>query len=143
MTPIHINVNYYSFTNQRDRNFSPKFPLNTYSKLTHITHHVKTLLEGQCHEKLQQVFAHILKYHVNILLDFNVKLSRDENYKPTIGNESIREGSKDSGVIAVNFTTPRNLVVKSTMFPHRNIHKYTPGLLLMGKFSIRLITYID
>jgi hypothetical protein len=25
----------------------------------------------------------------------------------------------------VNFATSKNLVVKSTMFPHRNIHKYT------------------
>jgi hypothetical protein len=25
----------------------------------------------------------------------------------------------------VNFATSKDLVVKSTMFPHRNIHKYT------------------
>jgi len=25
----------------------------------------------------------------------------------------------------VNFATSKNMVVKSTMFPHRNIHKYT------------------
>jgi hypothetical protein len=25
----------------------------------------------------------------------------------------------------MNFITPKNLVVKSTMFPHRSIHKYT------------------
>jgi len=29
------------------------------------------------------------------------------------------------GVRLVNFATSKNLVVKSTMFPHRNIHKYT------------------
>jgi len=33
--------------------------------------------------------------------------------------------SNDSGVRLVNFATSRNLVVKSTMFPLRNIHKYT------------------
>jgi hypothetical protein len=29
------------------------------------------------------------------------------------------------GVRVVNFATSNNLVVKSTMFPHRGIHKYT------------------
>jgi hypothetical protein len=28
-------------------------------------------------------------------------------------------------VTAINCATPKNSVVKSTMFPHRNIHKYT------------------
>jgi hypothetical protein len=30
-----------------------------------------------------------------------------------------------TGVAALNFVTSKNLVVKSTMFPHRRIHKYT------------------
>ena len=45
--------------------------------------------------------------------------------KPTIGNESLHQDSNDNGVRIVNFATSKNLVVKSTMFPHRNIHKYT------------------
>ena len=32
--------------------------------------------------------------------------------------------SNDNGVRIVNFGTSKNLVVKSTMFPHRNIRKY-------------------
>jgi hypothetical protein len=31
----------------------------------------------------------------------------------------------DNGVRVVNFATSKNPVVKSTMFPHRKIHKYT------------------
>jgi hypothetical protein len=30
----------------------------------------------------------------------------------------------DDGVRIENFVTSKNLTVKSTMFPHRNIHKY-------------------
>ena len=33
--------------------------------------------------------------------------------------------SNDNGVRMVTFGTSKNLVVKSMMFPHRNIHKYT------------------
>jgi hypothetical protein len=46
-------------------------------------------------------------------------------FKPIIGQESLHQDSNYSGVRLVNFTTSKNLVVKSTMFPHRNIHKYT------------------
>jgi hypothetical protein len=43
----------------------------------------------------------------------------------TIGNESLHETSNDNGVRVVNFITSKNLVVKSTMFPNRKIHKNT------------------
>jgi len=60
-----------------------------------------------------------------LLGDFNAKVGRENIFKPTIGNESLHQDSNDSGVRIVNFVTPKNLVVKSTMFPHRNFHKYT------------------
>ena len=72
------------------------------------------------------MFDHFPKYHMKMLLgDFNAKVGRENIFKPTIGQESLHEGSNDNGVRLVNFTISENLVVKSTMFPHRNIHKYT------------------
>jgi len=66
------------------------------------------------------------KYHMKILLgDFNAKVERENTFKPTTGNESLHQNSNDNGVRIVNFATSKNLVVKSTMFPYRNIHKYT------------------
>jgi hypothetical protein len=46
-------------------------------------------------------------------------------FKPTVGNESLHQGSNDNRIRIVNFATSKNLVVKSTMFQHRNFHKYT------------------
>jgi hypothetical protein len=60
-----------------------------------------------------------------LLRDFNAKVGREDIFKPTIGNESLHEISNDNGVRLVTFATSKNLRVKSTMFPHRNIHKYT------------------
>jgi hypothetical protein len=60
-----------------------------------------------------------------LLGDFNAKLGREDTFKPMIGNESLHEDSNDNGVRVVNFATSKILVVKSTMFPHQNIHKYT------------------
>jgi len=52
-------------------------------------------------------------------------VERDNIFKPRIGIESLHQDSNDNGVRIVNFATSKNLVVKSTMFPHQNIHKYT------------------
>ena len=78
------------------------------------------------YEELEQIFDHFPKNDVKILLgDFNAKVGRENIFKPTIGQESLHQDSIDNGVRLVNFATSKNLLVKSKMFPHRNIHKYT------------------
>jgi hypothetical protein len=52
-------------------------------------------------------------------------LGKADIFKPTIGDESLHQDSSDNGFRIVNFTTSQHLVVKSTMFPHREIYKYT------------------
>ena len=56
---------------------------------------------------------------------FNAKVGREDIFKSIIGQDSFHQDSNDNGVRIVNFATSKNLVVKSSMFPHRNIHKYT------------------
>jgi hypothetical protein len=60
-----------------------------------------------------------------VLGDFNVKVGKENIFKPTIGNYSLHEISNDNGVRLVNFATSWNLRVKSTIFPHHNIQKDT------------------
>jgi hypothetical protein len=61
-----------------------------------------------------------------LLGDCNAKVGREDSiFKPTIWNEISHEISNDNEVRVVNFATSKSLVVKSTMFPHRDIHKYT------------------
>jgi endonuclease/exonuclease/phosphatase family metal-dependent hydrolase len=38
---------------------------------------------------------------------------------------TAKVGREESGVRVVNFATSKNFFVKSTMFPHRSIYKYT------------------
>ena len=54
--------------------------------------------------------------------------------------ESLHQDSNDNGVRIVTFATSKNLLVKSTMFLHQDIHKYTRPLL-MGRLTSRLIIY--
>jgi len=73
-------------------------------------------------EEREQVFDHSANYHKRSLLrNFNAKVGRENIFTPTIWNED----SNDNGVRIVNFTTSKNLVVKSMMFVHQNIRKYT------------------
>jgi hypothetical protein len=69
------------------------------------------------YEELERVFDKFPKYYTEILLgEFKAKVG--------IGNECLHEISNDNGIRLVNLATSKNLTVKSTMFPHRNIHKY-------------------
>jgi hypothetical protein len=78
------------------------------------------------YEELGRVFDQFPRYDMKILLgDFNAKVGRENIFKPTIGNGSLHEICNDNEVTVVNFATSKNLVVKSTMSPHRKIHKYT------------------
>ena len=37
----------------------------------------------------------------------------------------MHPGSNDNGIKLVNLATSKNLIAKSTTFPHRNFYKYT------------------
>jgi hypothetical protein len=60
-----------------------------------------------------------------LLGDFNAKVGREDIFKPTVGSEIHCEISNDNGVRVVNFATSDNRTIKSTMFLHLNIHKFT------------------
>jgi exonuclease III len=78
------------------------------------------------YEEIERIFDKFPKYHMKILLgDFNAKVGGEGIYKPTIWNESYHEISHVNGVRVVNFAASKNLIVKSTTFTHRNIHKFT------------------
>ena len=60
------------------------------------------------YRELEQVFDHFPRYHMKILLgDFNAKVGRENIFKPTIGNESLRQDINGNGVRIVNFTRPK------------------------------------
>jgi hypothetical protein len=58
------------------------------------------------YEELEQDFDHIRKHHTKTLLvDFNVKLGREDISKPTKGNKSLHQDSNDNSVRIVNLVT--------------------------------------
>jgi exonuclease III len=84
------------------------------------------VVKDSFYEELERVFDNFHKYQMKILLgDFNAKVGREDIFKPAIGYESLHKISNGNGVRLVNFATSKNLRVKSTIFTHPNIHKYT------------------
>jgi hypothetical protein len=83
-------------------------------------------LKDSTYKELEQVYDQFPRYHMKILLlYFNANVGREDIFKPIIGNESQHEGSNDNGVRVVNFASSKNLILKSTTFPHHDIHKHT------------------
>ena len=94
------------------------------------------------YEELEQVFDHFPKYHMKIILgDFNAKVGRENTFKPTTGNGSLHQDSNDNGVGTANFATSKNLVVKSSRCTCTETFISTPGPLLMGRLTTRLIIH--
>lgn len=57
--------------------------------------------------------------------DFNAKIGNELWHRGTTGGHSLHDDSNDNGERLINFASSRNLVISSTCFPHRNIHKQT------------------
>jgi hypothetical protein len=78
------------------------------------------------YEDVGRIFYQFPRYDMKIISgEFNTKVGRENIFKLIIGNESLHEISNDNGIRVGNFATSKNIVVKSTMFPHRKIRKYT------------------
>jgi hypothetical protein len=68
----------------------------------------KMIIKRQFLWGIRAVFEDFPKYHIKILLgDCNVKVCREDIFKPTVRNESLHQDSNDDGVRIVNFVTEK------------------------------------
>jgi endonuclease/exonuclease/phosphatase family metal-dependent hydrolase len=58
-----------------------------------------------------------------ILGDFNAKIGQEENLKPVIGMNSLHKESNDNGMRLISYAASMDMVIGSTLFPHKNIYK--------------------
>lgn len=82
--------------------------------------------KNEFYERLDTVCDLLLNSKVKILLgDFNAKIGQEPIFSPTIGSTSLHLNLNDNGTRLINFAMARDMVVSSTTFPHKNIHKQT------------------
>lgn len=78
------------------------------------------------YEQLDTIISETPKQDMLLLCgDFNAKIGREELYRPTIGLHSLHNISNDNGTRLINQSASSNMIIKSTMFEHKDIHKET------------------
>jgi hypothetical protein len=78
------------------------------------------------YQKVEQVYDTCPPNHIKILLgDLNAKVGREEIYQGLIGRHSMHLNINNNGQRLVEFAAAKNMVVSSTCFPHKEIHKQT------------------
>jgi hypothetical protein len=59
------------------------------------------------------------------------------DFQQTVMKESLHENVDDNEVTVTNFSKLKDLIVRSTMFPHRRIHKFPWIFPYMGRHAVR------
>jgi hypothetical protein len=66
------------------------------------------------------------KRDVKIIIEkLNAKIGKEGIYRPVIGKYSLHNLTNDNGIRIINFACSKNIVVASTLFNHKDIHKMT------------------
>jgi exonuclease III len=60
-----------------------------------------------------------------VFRDFNAKLGREEEYQDVTGKHSLHHVTNDNGNRMIDFEISKNMIISSTCFPHKAIHKGT------------------
>ncbi|XP_029340938.1 craniofacial development protein 2-like [Acyrthosiphon pisum] len=82
--------------------------------------------KNEFYEEITRIYDRVPESVIKIVLgDANAKIGKELMFVPTIGLESVHEESNDNGQRIISFAASRSLVVSSTTFPHKEIHKYT------------------
>ena len=83
-------------------------------------------MKDDFYEKLQRIYDRSPARDIKIILgDLNAKVGREIIYRPTIGMHSLHETSNENGCRLIDLAVSNNMVISSTYFPHKNIHKTT------------------
>lgn len=78
------------------------------------------------YEEIEKTIQECPHNDIKIVIgDLNAKIGRERVYMPTIGKYSLHEESNDNGTRLIHLAASLNMVIASTLFDHKNIHKGT------------------
>jgi hypothetical protein len=76
--------------------------------------------------RLEKIYNECPRHDIRIVLgDLNAQVGREEVFRPTVGKFSLHGESNENGLRLINFAAEHNLVISSTHFQRKNIHKAT------------------
>ena len=83
-------------------------------------------IKDEFYNDLETLFDSLPSNDVKLLLgDFNAKVGNESWHRGTTGGHSLHDENNNNGQRLIDFASGRNLVISSTCFPHRRIHKQT------------------
>nr|XP_012224226.1 PREDICTED: craniofacial development protein 2-like [Linepithema humile] len=83
-------------------------------------------IKEQFYQQLERVYDNTPKNDIKIVIgDMNAQIGREEGYVGIIGKHSLHSESNENGEMLIDFAASKNMIVSSTCFPHRDIHKAT------------------
>lgn len=76
--------------------------------------------------QLEDVYESCSQRDIKIVIgDFNAQVGREDMYKSVVGPHSLHAVTNDNGQRCINFAASQGMVVRSTYFPRKRIHKVT------------------
>jgi len=93
-----------------------------------LTNDAESEAKDDFYDQLQSVLEAVPKHDLLIVMgDWNAKVGqREEGEETTIGKYPLSGGVRnDNGERFVNVCAMNDLLITSTFFPHKDIHKYT------------------
>jgi hypothetical protein len=64
------------------------------------------------------------KHHVKLIIgDLNTEIGKETIHYPTIGKEALHQERNGNGRRLIHLAASRNMVIGTTLFQHKDIHK--------------------
>ncbi|KAE9522281.1 hypothetical protein AGLY_017324 [Aphis glycines] len=100
-------------------------PINMVLICVHASTEVSTNNDKDAfYEDLDRIYDKTPGNVIKIILgDLNAMCGKESQFQPTIGKESMHNISNDNGLRIISFASSKNMVISSTTFPHKKIHK--------------------
>lgn len=102
-----------------------------YQKITFVNIHAPSedkdmIIKEQFYNELDTIYERIPTYDLKIVLgDANAKIGQEEIFRPTIGKYSKHKVTNGNGHLLIDFAKEKNMIIKSTYFERKEIHKGT------------------
>ena len=107
--------------------FNSKYIKTTCVQVYAPTNDAESKVKDEFYEQLQAVIERAPSHDMLVMMgDWNAKVGRpNQGEEGIVGKHALEGDRTDNGERFVNFCALNNLAITSTMFPHKDIHKYT------------------
>ena len=107
--------------------FTSRFIKTTVVQVYAPTNEADEETKNSFYDMLQKVTDEIPRHDMIMMMgDWNAKIgAKQEGENGVVGRHGFGDERSENGVRFVSFCAANNLAIVSTMFPHKNIHKYT------------------